>query len=676
MSELSAVVRFLHLTAVVLLAGNFAFSLFIERPVCARGDGRDLARSWQTSWIRLFRYWIAIIFVTALLGLWLHGLSVSEGSPTASSFRVLLPLISETHFGKVWLLRMALLIAVAALVFCAGNTTKKSLSGYFLASGFFLSASLLASIGLAGHAAAAEGASFALQVFVHALHLLATGLWLGGLVPLALLLRECRRSADADAVAIAQAATRRFSSIAVISVALLICTGSYNAWNLVGGVPPFMGTPYGKLLLIKIALLLPLLILGAVNRSRLKPELLVASLDHREPALRLIAKLRRNAIAEATFGALILLIVGFMGVTPPARHVQPDWPLSFRWDWSLLAKSPKALAEVQRGAVWATVGGIALLGAFAKRRRRLLAAAISFGAFYYAFDIVHTAVMIDAYPDTYKRPAAAYQALSVANGKLLYHESGCAICHGTNGYGDGHAALELNPKPPDLTAPHADNHTAGDLFWWLSYGVKPASAMPGYSQSLSEEERWDLINFMRALSSGEKARALAPVIEDEPWLVAPDFTYGIDNGTMKTLKDQRGNKIVLLVLLNVKAADARLMQLQSTLHRLQAAEVEVIVVPPLTGQSHVARMLPGPTVIEGINEITDTYRVFARSFADDSLGPGTPHAEFLIDKQGYIRARWLAGESDAWHKIDVLLKQVELLHNEKPRTPAPEDHVH
>jgi putative copper resistance protein D len=87
-------------------------------------------------------------------------------------------------------------------------------------------------------------------------------------------------------------------------------------------------------------------------------------------------------------------------------------------------------------------------------------------------------------------------------------------------------------------------------------------------------------------------------------------------------------------------------------------------------------MLPGPTVIEGINEITDTYRVFARSFADDSLGPGTPHAEFLIDKQGYIRARWLASENDAWRKIEVLFKQIELLRKEKPRAPAPEDHVH
>lgn len=676
MSELSAVVRFLHLTAVVLLASSFAFSLFIERPVCARGDGRDLARFWRTSWIRLVRYLIAIVFVTALLGLWLHGLSVSEGSPTASSFSVLLPLISETHFGKVWLLRMALLIAVAALVFCAGSTTKKALSGYFLASEFFLSASLLASIGLAGHAAAAEGASFALQVFVHALHLLAAGLWLGGLVLFSLFLRQCRRSTDADAVAMAQAATRRFSSIAVVSVALLILTGSYNAWNLVGGVPQLFGTPYGKLLLIKIVLLLPLLILGAVNRTKLKPELLTASLDHREPALRLTRKLGRNAIAEATFGALILLIVGFMGVTPPARHVQPDWPFAFRWDWSVLAKSPKALAEVQRGAVWATVGGIALLGSLIKRRRRLAAAAIFLATSYYAIQIVHAAVMIDAYPDTYKRPAVAYQALSVANGELLYHESGCATCHGTNGYGDGPAALELKPKPPDLTAPHADNHTAGDLFWWLSYGVKPTSAMPGYSQSLSEEERWDLINFMRALSSGEKARALAPVIEDEPWLVAPDFTYGINNGAMKTLKDHRGNNVVLLVLLNVKAADARLMQLQSILPQFQAAEVELIVVPHQIDQSYVASILPGLTVIEGIKEITDTYKVFARSFAAENPASSTPHVEFLIDKQGYIRARWLASESDAWRKIDVLLKQVELLRNEKPRAPAPEDHVH
>jgi putative copper resistance protein D len=65
-----------------------------------------------------------------------------------------------------------------------------------------------------------------------------------------------------------------------------------------------------------------------------------------------------------------------------------------------------------------------------------------------------------------------------------------------------------------------------------------------------------------------------------------------------------------------------------------------------------------------------------RSFSDERLITSARHVEFLIDKQGYIRARWLPAENDAWRKIDVLLKQVELLRNEQPRAPAPDEHVH
>mgnify|MGYP003346374119 CR=1 FL=1 len=37
-----------------------------------------------------------------------------------------------------------------------------------------------------------------------------------------------------------------------------------------------------------------------------------------------------------------------LGSTPPARHVQPEWPLAFRWDWSLMDSAPKTRAEVAR----------------------------------------------------------------------------------------------------------------------------------------------------------------------------------------------------------------------------------------------------------------------------------------------------------------------------------------
>ncbi len=257
-----------------------------------------------------------------------------------------------------------------------------------------------------------------------------------------------------------------------------------------------------------------------------------------------------------------------MGVTPPARHVQPDWPFSSRWDWSVLDKAPKARAEVQRGFVWAGIGGIVLLTALARRRRRTLTALIGLGALAYAGRVITDAVSTDAYPTTYKRPAVAYQAISVANGRDLYDDSGCGACHGAAGYGDGPLADELRPKPADLTAPHVNTHTAGDLLWWLSHGVKNTS-MPGFSQSLSEEDRWDLINFLRALSSGDRARSLAPVIENEPWLVAPDFNYVTNGGEAKTFRDHRGGKIVLLVLLD-RSADQRLKELADVLPALQS----------------------------------------------------------------------------------------------------------
>ena len=256
--------------------------------------------------------------------------------------------------------------------------------------------------------------------------------------------------------------------------------------------------------------------------------------------------------------------------------------------------------------------------------------------------------MIDAYPDTYKRPAVTYHAISVANGKLLYENSGCAACHGASGYGDGPVAEQLNPKPPDLNGRHANAHSAGDLYWWLSQGVKPESAMPGFSASLNAEERWDLINYLRALASGDRGKKLAPVIEENPWLVAPDFTYGLNSGAAKTLKQHRGDKIVLLVLLDLHGTEERLQQIGAVLSQLQAAGVEVIVVPNLIDRQWVAAKLPGLIVSEGIREIAETYKLLARSFANESLLTNTPHVEFLIDRQGYIRARWLPGEGDAW----------------------------
>jgi copper transport protein len=85
-------------------------------------------------------------------------------------------------------------------------------------------------------------------------------------------------------------------------------------------------------------------------------------------------------------------------------------------------------------------------------------------------------------------------AESIARGQELYQQ-GCTMCHGLNGRGDGPLAATLSPRPADLRA-HVAQHTEGQLWLWLSDGV-PGTAMPAFRSSLTDEDRWSIINYLR-----------------------------------------------------------------------------------------------------------------------------------------------------------------------------------
>ena len=90
-------------------------------------------------------------------------------------------------------------------------------------------------------------------------------------------------------------------------------------------------------------------------------------------------------------------------------------------------------------------------------------------------------------------------AESISLGAGLY-QTHCLACHGESGVGDGPVGLTLRPPPADLTQ-HAvpGVHTDGQLFEWISRGY-PGSVMPGFEGRLTEEERWNLVNFLRTLA--------------------------------------------------------------------------------------------------------------------------------------------------------------------------------
>ena len=90
---------------------------------------------------------------------------------------------------------------------------------------------------------------------------------------------------------------------------------------------------------------------------------------------------------------------------------------------------------------------------------------------------------------------------SLARGVSLY-ATHCASCHGDGGMGDGVAGSALDPKPAPL-AHSSQMMGSAYLFWRVSEGGVPFnSAMPVWKETLDEQSRWDVINYIRALGAG------------------------------------------------------------------------------------------------------------------------------------------------------------------------------
>jgi mono/diheme cytochrome c family protein len=74
----------------------------------------------------------------------------------------------------------------------------------------------------------------------------------------------------------------------------------------------------------------------------------------------------------------------------------------------------------------------------------------------------------------------------------------CTPCHGPSGKGNGPVVAKFVP-PPDLTNPDLQkSRTDG---YWQSYLSVGGAVMPSYGESLSADERWDVVNYLRTLAA-------------------------------------------------------------------------------------------------------------------------------------------------------------------------------
>jgi copper transport protein len=222
--------------------------------------------------------------------------------------------VMETRFGRFSLARAVLALCLAVILWQmarTGGRTERVLGGVALALGLAMVVTPVAS----GHASVAGPLAFVADYA----HVVAAAAWTGGLAVLVLGLRLARDWRWR----LAERAVPRFSNMAVGAVAALLVAGTINgviqvkvpgSWSIPDAWRGLWESTYGLLLLAKIALVVPLLALGAFNNRYSVPRLragIASALEHR--------RFLRAAGAELTIMVAIVGVTAFLVNAPPAR---------------------------------------------------------------------------------------------------------------------------------------------------------------------------------------------------------------------------------------------------------------------------------------------------------------------------------------------------------------------
>ncbi len=296
----SATVRWLNVLSIALTTGGIGFVLLVWRSAAPSSHPLVEQRLRRFNWVS----WL-FVGVTTLLILLLQVAIVMEASivTAATSFPQIQTMLS-TRFGQLWLLRLGLWLLVGvALAF-----TRRDWRAYWLA--LLACGGLMLTQSLFSHASGVEDTLAA--VVADWLHLAGMSLWIGGLAQFINVTGVIRRS-FIPAAEMTGRMVAHFSNLARASVALLAITGVYSAWLHVGSLAGLLTTTYGQALLIKTALMLPLLGIAAVNLFITQRRLLSGDVIW-------IGWLRRLVALEIVLTVAILGAVGVMTAITPARN--------------------------------------------------------------------------------------------------------------------------------------------------------------------------------------------------------------------------------------------------------------------------------------------------------------------------------------------------------------------
>ena len=331
------VARGLGYLAIALAIGGSVFLVVVWLPALARhaeaGPGwRAASQSFAMQLKRVMLSAVVLGLVATAVAIVLEAATAAGVSFWAALDRDSVEPVFDTQVVQAWGARLVLWLAFGWLVVLAlrprrapvlrpaalgaeGLALRPGPSGShrLLLMGAVLGLALTAP--MAGHAGthSPEG----LLICVGTAHVLCMSVWLGGLTMLLIAVGLCRRALAArESTPLLASVVGRFSRIATVVVAVLVATGITQSIVLVGSVDALVETAYGRLVLVKVSVLILLLALGAYNQRRSLPRLrrLADGGEAPGPAARV---LRRAVATEVAFLLAVLAVTSVLVVTQP-----------------------------------------------------------------------------------------------------------------------------------------------------------------------------------------------------------------------------------------------------------------------------------------------------------------------------------------------------------------------